>query len=389
VNDIQDASLLETVARAARLREGPPGVAAVIRSVYRRGSSRLREVAQDVHLPFPVATAVRRELERAGLLERKQGLSLTPSGRRFAELNLGLRTDVDVVCETCHGRGIVVPPALTELTDHLTSIVANAPAVDVTLDQAPCTPETSIMRALLMLETGALEGRRVLVLGDDDSVSIAIGLIGKSLRGTDLTRRLAVVDADARRLSFISDVARDERFAVDVVHHDLREPLPEHLRGNFDVVETDPPYTLAGARLFLARGAEALMPAASGQVFFSFAEWSGEQLLELEQLSLELGFAIRRIRSGFNRYVGATVLGNVGQLFELVQVVPPSKEMLTWDAPLYTAQFRSGPRVYVCASCNAEITLGEDGTPSTIEALKAAGCPECTGRVFRRRAGRT
>jgi DNA-directed RNA polymerase subunit RPC12/RpoP len=198
-----------------------------------------------------------------------------------------------------------------------------------------------------------------------------------------------VVDADARRLSFISDVARDEHFAVDVVHHDVREPLPAPLRGAFDVIETDPPYTLAGARLFLGRGAEALVPAAGGQGFFSFAEWSGEQLLELEQLLLELGFAIRRIRSGFNRYVGATVLGSVGQLFELVQVVPPSKEMPTWDAPLYTAQFKTGARVYVCASCNAQITLGEDGTPSTIEALKAAGCPVCTGRVFRRRAGRT
>ena len=40
-----DTSILETVARATRLREGPEGVAAVLRAVYRAGSLRLQDAA--------------------------------------------------------------------------------------------------------------------------------------------------------------------------------------------------------------------------------------------------------------------------------------------------------------------------------------------------------
>jgi DNA-directed RNA polymerase subunit RPC12/RpoP len=41
----------------------------------------------------------------------------------------------------------------------------------------------------------------------------------------------------------------------------------------------------------------------------------------------------------------------------------------------------------VCAACGAETVLGEDGAPATIEALKSAGCRQCGGKIFRRRAG--
>src|SRR5262245_66684770 len=81
--DMDDVSILDTVARATRLREGPAGVAAVLRAVYRAGSLRLQDAAREARLPLPVTTAIRRELEKAGLLERKHGLALTPSGRSF------------------------------------------------------------------------------------------------------------------------------------------------------------------------------------------------------------------------------------------------------------------------------------------------------------------
>src|SRR5207302_309082 len=175
----------------------------LLRIVYRRGPSRLQDAAREARLPLPVATAVRRELEKAGLLERKHGLSLTEKGRVLVEGDLGFRAKIDVGCPTCQGHGIVIPDSFQPIVDRLAEIVAGAPTVDVTLDQAPCTPDTSVRRALLMLQTGALEGRRLLLLGDDDSVSIAIGLLGRALRKGDLTRGVTVIDADQRRLSFL------------------------------------------------------------------------------------------------------------------------------------------------------------------------------------------
>src|SRR5262249_57636236 len=105
------------------------------------------------------------------------------------------------------GRGMVIAGALRGAVERLTELIGAAPSVDVTLDQCPCTPETAILRALLMLETGALEGRRVLILGDDDSLSLAIGLIGRALGKDDLTRGVSVIESDPRRVAFLREAA--------------------------------------------------------------------------------------------------------------------------------------------------------------------------------------
>jgi predicted methyltransferase/DNA-directed RNA polymerase subunit RPC12/RpoP len=382
---MDDAGMLETVARATRLREGPAGVAAVLRAVYRAGSLRLQDAAREARLPLPVTTAIRRELEKAGLLERKHGLSLTDTGRGFVERTLGLGATHDAACPACAGRGLIVPTPLHAEVERLAALIADAPSVDVTLDQCPCTPETAMLRALLMLETGALEGKRVLVLGDDDSLSVAIGLVGRSLRQCDLTRGVTVIESDPRRIAFLRAAAASEQVAIDVVEHDLRAPLPPSLVGIFDVVATDPPYTLPGARLFLARGAAALR--GDGTCYFSFTQWPAAPLAELQRAILDLGFAIRAVHPGFNRYLGASVLGGVGDLFELVQVRALDADLPAWQGPLYTAELNPRTRIYVCAACGAETILGENDAPATIAALKDAGCARCGGKTFRRRAG--
>lgn len=383
---LDDAALLETVARATRLREGPAGVAAVLRAVYRAGSLRLQDAAREARLPLPVTTAIRRELEKAGILERKHGLSLTDAGRGFVETTLSLGMTHDVSCPACGGRGIVVPGELHATVARLTELIAEAPSVDVTLDQCPCTPETSILRALLMLRNGALEGRRVLILGDDDSVSLAIGLVGQALRKGDLTRGVTVIESDPRRVAFLRAAAERDGIPVELVQHDLRHPLPASFMRGFDAAATDPPYTLAGARLFLARAAEAL--SGDGACYFSFTRWPAPQLADLQRAMLDLGFAVRAVHPSFNRYLGASVLGNVGDLFELDQARAPDAELPAWSGPLYTAEVNPRERVYVCAQCGAATTLGEDGAPTTIEALKRVGCTNCGGTIFRRRADR-
>jgi predicted methyltransferase len=383
---MDDVSILDTVARATRLREGPAGVAAVLRAVYRAGSLRLADAAREARLPLPVTTAIRRELEKAGLLERKHGLALTATGRAFAERALGLGVTHDASCPACGGRGLVITGALTGALARLTELTAAAPPVDVTLDQCPCEPATAILRALLMLETGALEGRRVLVLGDDDSLSLAIGLVGRALGKGDLTRGVTVIESDPRRVAFLREAAAREAIAIDLIEHDLRAPLPDGLAGAFDTAATDPPYTLAGATLFLSRAAAAL--GGDGVCYFSFTRWPAAQLAELQRIMLDLGFAVRAAHQNFNRYLGASVLGNVGDLFELVQSRAAPPDPPAWSGPLYTAQVNPRERVYVCAQCGHATTLGENGAPATIEALKAAGCAACAGAVFRRLSGR-
>ena len=197
-----------------------------------------------------------------------------------------------------------------------------------------------------MLKTGALEGRRVLVLGDDDSLSIAIGLVGRALHQRDLTRGVTVIESDPRRVAFLRAAAASEAIEINAIEHDLRSPLPAELTGAFDVVATDPPYTLAGATLFLGRAAAALT--GDGACYFSFTRWPAAQLADLQRVVLDLGFAIRAVHPGFNRYLGASVLGNVGDMFELAQVRAAESDVPAWNGPLYTAELNPRERV-LCA----------------------------------------
>jgi DNA-directed RNA polymerase subunit RPC12/RpoP len=93
---------------------------------------------------------------------------------------------------------------------------------------------------------------------------------------------------------------------------------------------------------------------------------------------------VRAVRPDFNRYIGASILGNVSQLVELVHTTASTEDLPTWTGALYTSQVNPRLRTYLCADCGGELVLGQNGASNTVEALKALGCPACGGRTFRR-----
>src|SRR5438067_13325692 len=84
MNDFSDKStLLAKIAERAQLREGAQGVESVLRAVFRAqhdlASEPLtgRALARIVRLPVPVITAIRRELEKEGVVEPGPDVRLT------------------------------------------------------------------------------------------------------------------------------------------------------------------------------------------------------------------------------------------------------------------------------------------------------------------------
>lgn len=377
--------LLDAVAEAARLREGREGVLALLRAVHRSEGAPLREIARATRLPLPVATAVRRELEKAGLLTRDRGVTLSDSGRDFVSERLDFASVFTARCRACDGTGI--EPAAQDLLAAMEAMLADAPPVDVTLDQAPCTPHTALRRASLMFDAGAVEGRRILVLGDDDSVSLAICLLCRAVAGRDPAHPVTVLELDPNRIDFIEAQARRNGFPIVVRSHDLRDPLAHDLENNFDVFETDPPYTLEGAELFLRRARQALVDRAGAAGFLSFAHRSGPDQHGLIEVIGREGFAIQAMRPSFNVYAGASILGNVGQMMELATIGSRRINREPWEGKLYSAEVNPRRRRYRCTECGTVHDLGRNGAPDTVEALKALGCPVCGGSVFRRLSG--
>ena len=375
---------LDRVATATGLREGREGVVGLLRAVHRLGPGPLNRVAREARLPVPIAAAVRRELEREGLLGRTGGVSLTRAGERFVAGSLGLGEPVSVRCAPCGGTGLAVPDA--EFVNELKRFMGEAPPVDVTLDQAPCTAETAIRRALLMVEAGAVEGRRIVLLGDDDSLSLALGLVHRALGMSPLPAPITVLEIDPNWTAYLEAAATRADLPVAIVRHDLRTPLTDAVAGRFDVMATDPPYTLAGASLFLARARQALATEPGSLGFLSFAHLDPVRQRALMAAIGETGFAVTAMMPGFNHYQGAGILGSVGQMMRLVAAAE-APEAVAHDGDLYTADVSPRERRYRCAGCGIVLSLGQGGVPATIEALKAAGCPQCGAGTFRRVSG--
>ncbi len=380
-------ALLSDLAARTRLREGAAGIEAVLHTIHHHAGLTGRELARRTRLPVPVITAVRRELEKAGLVQPGPYIRLSPEGLVLVEGAWGW-VGQSFVCPVCHGNKVLVGNEWADARAQLESWFAGNPTVDVTLDQSHCTPETNLRRVLYMLTQGALAGKAVLLLGDDDSVSLAIGLVGKVLspqgRGR-LTRRLVVVDTDPRILAHLRAAAEEADLPLETVEHDLRDPLPDDLRGRFDTVVTDPPYTQPGLELFVSRAAEAFAPAQGKQLFLSFGHRTPADQAALQAALARMGLAMVEILPGFNEYRGAGILGGVSQMIHLL-TTPETRPLITgrFDAPLYTGEVRPTLRVYRCRACGTAVRVGSaaEAEAPTIEALKARGCPQCGAAQF-------
>jgi predicted methyltransferase len=403
-----DAVLAE-VAAAVGLAEGPAGVRDVILAISRTEPVAVRAVSQLAELPVPIVTAICNELRKRGVVDRSRPVRLTEAGR---EVFGGGQPGLTARCPECGGRGVASPARTAALTVALTAAAQAAPEAKPELDQTHCTVGTKIARVLAMHEAGALAGTRILLLGDDDLVSVAIarftGLHGTAGRGSPAThhgavalpaaggqagatglagqvRQLTVVDTDQDVLDCIAAQTADSGLDLRLVRHDLRQPLPADLVGGFDVACTDPPYTVAGAELFLSRAVAALAPGGGQHVFFSFGARRPGDMLRTQQLIAGLGLVLRGLTPNFNEYVGAGVLAGTSHLYHL-RTAAGAGPLITgaYDGPLYTADHRAAvTRPYQCANCRAVHPVGPGARWPKIASLQADGCPECGGTVFR------
>ena len=354
-------ALCEEVADRARLREGAEGVRSLLRAVYVDRASSLQELTESTLLPLPVASAVRRELERYGLLERGRGIVLTEAGR----------------CCAAEMFGPIVDLPESEGVREWHRYWDERPLVDTTLDQSHGTMDTAFRRAQYIRDHDGLTGRRVLILGDDDLMCLALaGLLGGG------SGEIVVLELDERFVRYLRDIVGREHLHVRCLRHDLRDPLPGELWDHFDVVITDPPYTHNGLSLFLSRGIDALRGARGVQAYVSFAHKSWGEMREIQALLVRMGWTIREILSRFNRYHGAGVLGGTSQLM-LLGGTEGLKPLVAgrYAEAIYTGEGERS-RVYRCGACRTQVSIGPQAEVPTLERLKERGCLKCGGRKF-------
>jgi len=373
------------VAAAVGLAEGEAGVRDVLRAVVRSEPVPTSQIGRMAELPVPIVTAVCNELRKRGVIDKTRPVRLTAQARQI----LAGQPQLAIECSCCGGIGQRIPGELDVLVAELEQTASGAPQARMELDQTHCTVPTKIHRVLRLYEAGALDGRRIVLLGDDDLIAVAIARFAR-LTGLGI-RQLTVIDADPAVLAWIAGQTAGSGIDVQLTEHDLRQPLPGDLTGAFDVACTDPPYTVPGAGLFLSRAVSALERRPGQHVFFSFGARRPAETLATQRVIADLGLVVRSVTPNFNRYVGAGILAGTSHLYHLRSSDETSPLIDgEYAGPLYTADSRTEQnRPYRCAGCGAIHLVGRAAGPDTaprwaqISDLQAAGCPECRGVTFR------
>jgi predicted methyltransferase len=333
-------SIYRQVAELTRLQEGSAGIEKIFLCVYQAGRISSHDLAEKTGLPIPVVAAIRREMEKIGFFERRQGIVLSEKGLKLATEQFGTATPL-VKTEVLQGDTQPPLSQMTWLTDQYLELARNRPDPDRTLDQSHATLETVLKRVEYLMGHGLVQGKRVLFLGDDDLTSLALALVLKAdglLEATSKTS-ITVIDVDPRLVDFIESISHCRELGLDVIQGDLRFLFPSEFEGCSDFFFTDPPYTHAGIDLFLNRAVHALDPRGARRGCLAVPLSPPDLQEQTQKILLEHGFVINALYPGFNHYLGATMQGGISALYDLRLTHTGRCHNHTYNGPLYTAEF--------------------------------------------------
>lgn len=342
--EFETEETLTIIAERARLAEGIGGVRSILLTMYRFPSLKNKKLAQKTGIAIPTIAAVRSELVKSGIIEKRNFLG--EKGREWVKTKLNLTFDYDPLPETFNNIIKELPEEFTYL-NNLKSLLKNRPTPEYALDQSHADLSTIIKKTLYLLKKGDIEGRRIIFLGDDDVISLAVGL-------TNLSNEILVLDIDNRVLDFISQSAEELSLKnFNVLSHDLKEPSPKIIINNYDVVVMDPPYTIEGLRLFLKRAGQVLKsyikinskihPVIGKKCLLSFGNKPPEEMQKLQTSILDHGFIINEMIPDFNHYEGASIIGKFSHLYYLQSIINSNIEPAInyTTRPIYTSEVRS------------------------------------------------
>jgi len=218
---------------------------------------------------------------------------LTMKGKNQINLkSLDFKPDI---CPLCVGKRIVIGDKFKDVLEEFRRIVKKRPKPSPDFFQGYMLEQDVVARAALMHYYGDLDGRNIVLIGDDDLLSVVLAL-------THLPLRITVLDIDRRLGEFLRTVNKDYGFDIDFFQYNVSEPLPKDIRGGFDVFSSEPLETLSGLRAFITRGVTCLKENGVGYFGLTLYEASLKKWLEVQKLLAKMNCVITDLIQGFSVY---------------------------------------------------------------------------------------
>lgn len=223
----------------------------------------------------------------------EEGLYLTERGRELVdEACLRYRPEL---CRSCGGRRILLDDAFKELLEEFREVTERRPPPQLGYFQGYMREYDIVARVALIHYYGDLWRREIILIGDDDLLSVALSMTG-------LPKRVLVVDIDERLGSLLGEIASERGLDIEFLRYDVAEPLPEDLIEAFDVFSTEPLETWLGLRAFILRGVGCLRENGVGYFGLTRAEASLGKWRRVEALITRMNLAITDVIAGFSYY---------------------------------------------------------------------------------------
>lgn len=333
------------ITKKVNIEEGEEAIENFLRLLYLKSPQSNKVLANQLLLPIPLVSAIKKEFIKIGLVIQHKGIMLTSDGNRFVENELGYEGIDMVFLKSIMHFNLSVEEIFRDHWTILESIYQLRPKANMALDQAHCTMKTSLNRAILALRMNSLINKRIMCIGDDDFVSIALGFLLKRLypNAHHNKTEIHVADLDQRYLNQISAIANQYQLPIQCFYMDFKNPVSEQFLTQYDTFFTDPPYTLQGMSLFISRGLAMLKNKKGALVFFSFAHKSFDQTYKMQKIISEMGLTIHQLHRHFNEYYGGSIIGNTSQMIVLKTtewtrpIVAPGE---LYDQLLYTKEVK-------------------------------------------------
>ena len=378
---------IDIVQEKVKLREGKKCIEKILVDLFLEEHMSTKELARRGFLPIPVVTAIKKELIELGLVVQENGIRISDKGKKYVEGNLGYKgLDVEKYkkLKECSEYQDAL---IGQLSERYREIYENRPVANVQVDQAKATIETAFKRAVLAFINDCLIQKKILCIGDDDLVSISVGLLLKELypEVSDIGSEIIALDIDERIVNYINLISQEQRIPVEAIKVDFCDPLPINYASHCDTFFTDPPYTEEGVKLFLSRGVSALKKERGLKIFLSFGQKPINETLDIQKIILNHGLTINNIMKGYNIYEGAGLLGNMSQMMMLESTDYMRNVVLSaekYSKEIYTADFRNHTARYECKFCKRIFKVGKNEAICTIEELKKRKCDFCGGDSF-------
>lgn len=307
---------MEMTVLSRDIRAGSDDLARVMRALLKYTDA--WQVAGHANVPFADLVNILQQLRDHDVVEfHGSQLLLTRAGVEWAR-RLHVASVEPVTCQVCAGSGFEFE-AFTQAFAEFTPLLAQRPPAESTYDQGALTAESVFRRLALMHAQGDVADKCILLLGDDDLLSIALAL-------TKLPREIVVVEIDPRLCAFIQHIAETKQLNLRVIQHDAREKLPGDLRAHFDTFITDPSETIQGLLLFVEKGLAMLQPGGAHAGYFgitlieaSMHKWNLWERHLLQHHAL----AFTHITEPFSVYAkGSEIGGAVNWNFEPMREPP-------------------------------------------------------------------